>query len=49
MNLSNYLVIKKVQKAWKSDPLAVIAITAGSIVVTSKLLNLEQRHTKKKA
>lgn len=48
MNLSNYIVIKKIQKAWKSDPLAVIAITTGSIVVASKLLNFEQKKSTKK-
>lgn len=49
LNLKNYVVINKIQKAWKADPLAVIAVTTGSIVVASKLLNLEQKHAKKKS
>lgn len=49
MNLSNYTVIKKVQKLWKNDPLSVIAVTTGSIVVASKLLNFEQKKNTKKS
>lgn len=49
MDLSKYIVIKKIQKAWKSDPLAVIAVTTGSIVVASKLLNFEQKKSPKKS